>query len=98
MQGKTISFAIIFTINGNPDPLCSICFFAEPNEQSDANAITHHLVKTVIPKIAAIVPNSDSEMVSSVLQAHIEEMKKELGVECQGMLTDYNLSICANSH
>lgn len=98
MHDKILSFAFIFTKNGNPDPLCSICFFAKPNEQSDANAITHHLVKTVVPEIAAMVPTSNSETLSNALQEYTEGMERELGVECQGMLTDYNLSICANSH
>lgn len=97
MQKTPVSFAAVFTRNGGAEPICSICFFADPDSSNGAVAVTDYLIQTVIPQLAPIIPNSDPETVSSAIQNCMDEMEQGLGVHCQGFLTDYNLSICAKT-
>lgn len=97
MTNAPISFASIFTRDNGPDPLCSICFFIAPGGWANANTILHYLTYKIIPELARMVPNSDADTISFAIQDHMSEMEEEFGVECQGVLTDYNLSICAKA-
>lgn len=93
MSKNMVSFAAVFTKNGGPDPLCSICFFVEPSDCDDQMVITEYLVQTVIPQLAPIIPNSNPEAVSSAIQNEMNSMEQRFGIKCRGVLTNYNLSI-----
>ena len=93
MTSAPVSFAAIFTKDNEPDPLCSICFFVAPGGWANANTITHHLSQKVVPELARMIPNSDADTISFAIKDSMDKMENEFGVECQGILTDYNLSV-----
>lgn len=97
MRKNPVSFAAIFTKNGGPDPLCSICFVIEPDRRDNPEHIIDYLVQTVVPQLAPIIPNSSAETVSGAIQNCMDEMEQKLGVCCRGFLTDYNLSISSKN-
>lgn len=97
MRENPISFASIFTKDSSLDPLCSICFFIAPGGWANAGTITHYLAQKVVPKLAQMIPNSNADTISFAIQDSMEEMEEEFGVECQGILTDYNLAICTRA-
>jgi len=97
MTGTPISFASVFTKDNEQDPLCSICFFIAPGGWASANVILHYLSHKVVPELALKIPNSDTDSIAFAIQDSMDEMKKEFGVECQGILTNYNLSVCTKA-
>lgn len=97
MTNSPISFASVFTKDNDPDPLCSICFFVTPSVRTSSGMILHHLTHKIVPELAQIVPNSNADTLSFAIQDRMNEMETEFGVECRGILTDYNLSICAKA-
>lgn len=97
MTRSPISFASIFTRDNEASPLCSICFFISPDGWANASTITNYLTQKVIPGLALMIPNSNADTISFAIQDSMEEMEGVFGVECQGVLTDYNLSICART-
>lgn len=97
MTETPISFASVFTRDNEPDPLCSICFFIAPGGWAKPNTILDHLAHRIVPELARIVPNSNANTIAFAIQDRMNEMGEQFGVECQGILTDYNLSICAKT-
>ena len=87
----------LFTKDSSLDPLCSICFFIAPGGWANAGTITHYLAQKVVPELAQMIPNSNADTISFAIQDSMEEMEEEFGVECQGILTDYNLAICTRA-
>ena len=90
MTRTPISFASIFTKDNDPSPICSICFFIFPDGLVNPTAITNYLTQRVIP-------DSDADSISFAIRDSMGEMEGVFGAECQGVLTDYNLSICAKA-
>ena len=97
MTRTPISFASIFTKDNDPDHICSICFFIFPDGLVNPTAITNYLTQRVIPDLAQKIPNSDADSISFAIRDSMGEMEGVFGAECQGVLTDYNLSICAKA-
>jgi len=75
----------------------AICFFIAPGGWANAGTITHYLAQKVVPELAQMIPNSNADTISFAIQDSMEEMEEEFGVECQGILTDYNLAICTRA-
>ena len=75
MTERPVSFASVFTKNGDLDPLCSICFFIAPGGWANSGTITHYLTKKVVPELARMIPNSDADTISFALQDSMEEME-----------------------
>lgn len=97
MTETLISFASVFTRDNEPDPLCSICFFIAPGGWAKPNTILNYLAHKIVPELAQIVPNSNANTIAFAIQDHMNEMGEQFGVECQGILTNYNLSISAKT-
>lgn len=95
MTETPISFAAIFTKDNELDPLCSICFFIAPGSWANPSTVIHYLSQKVVPELARMIPNSDADTIIFAIRDSMDKMEKEFGVECQGNLTDYNLSVFA---
>lgn len=83
-----IAVAGIFAKQGDPAPICSICFFATSPSGIPIADVEDCICSDIFPALAQIVANSNAERVSAAIDTCACQIEARFGVECEGYLNE----------
>jgi len=92
MLNYPIAVAGIFSKNNEPDPTCTICFFATTPAFESPQQVENYICSNVFSQLAQAIANSGPDIIAALIDQFSAEISEKFNVSCQGYLNESHLS------
>lgn len=86
-----IAVAGIFSKGDDPDPVCTICFFATTPAIESPQEVEDYICSDIFPQLAQAI-NSGPNMIAGLIDQYAAEISERFDITCRGYLNAAHLS------
>lgn len=85
-----IAVAGIFSKDDDPDPVCTICFFATTPALTSEQEVENYICSDIFPQLAQAI-GSGPNMVAGLIDQYAAEISERFDITCRGYLNAAHL-------
>ena len=86
-----IAVAGIFSKDDDPDPVCTICFFATTPAIESPQEVEDYICSDIFPQLAQAI-NSGPNMIAGLIDQYAAEISERFDITCRGYPNAAHLS------